>query len=47
VKFYWRRDKLPTIVFLGFSGDSVKNPPAMQETGFDPWAGKILWRRTW
>ena len=23
----------------------VKNPPAMQETGFDPWAGKIPWRR--
>ena len=23
----------------------VKNPPAMWETGFDPWVGKILWRR--
>jgi len=23
----------------------VKNPPAMQETGFDPWVGKIPWRR--
>ena len=23
----------------------VKNPPAMQETGFDPWAGKVTWRR--
>ena len=24
---------------------TVKNLPAMQETGFDPWVGKILWRR--
>ena len=23
----------------------VKSPPAMQETGFDPWVGKIPWRR--
>ena len=23
----------------------VKNSPAMWETGFDPWVGKILWRR--
>ena len=23
----------------------VKNPPAMQETRFDSWVGKILWRR--
>ena len=25
----------------------VKNPPAMWETGFDPWVKKILWRRAW
>ena len=25
----------------------VKNPPAIQETGFGPWVGKITWRRTW
>ena len=25
----------------------VKNPPAMQETGFNPWVGKIPWRRKW
>ena len=28
----------------------VKNPPAIQETqrhGFNPWLGKIPWRRTW
>ena len=23
----------------------VKTLPAMQETGFDPWVGKIPWRR--
>ena len=36
---------------MGFpSGSEVKNLPAMQEmqeTGFDPWIGKILWRRKW
>ena len=26
---------------------SVKNLPAMQETRFDPWVGKIPWRRKW
>jgi len=25
----------------------VKNPSAMQETGFDPWVRKIPWRREW
>ena len=25
----------------------VKNLPAIQETWFDPWVGKIPWRRTW
>ena len=25
----------------------VKNPPAMQRPGFDPWVGKIPWRRAW
>jgi len=23
----------------------VKNPPTMQGPGFDPWVGKIPWRR--
>ena len=25
----------------------VKNPPAVQETPFDSWVGKIPWRRAW
>ena len=25
----------------------VTNLPAMQETGFNPWVGKIPWRRKW
>ena len=25
----------------------IKNLPIMQETGFDPWVKKILWRRKW
>ena len=25
----------------------VKNPPWMQEAGFDSWVGKILWSRKW
>ena len=38
----WRRDRLPTPIFLGFPGGSVgKNPPAMWRPGFDPWVGKI------
>ena len=25
----------------------VKNLPGMQETWFDPWVGRIPWRREW
>ena len=32
---------------LGFPGGLVvKNLPVKQETRFDPWVGKIPWRRT-
>ena len=46
-KVPWRRDTLPTLVFLGFSGGQlVKNLPTVREKpGFDPWVGKISWRR--
>ena len=39
-KILWRRDRLPTSVFLGFPcGQLVKNPPAMQET----WVWSLGW----
>ena len=46
-KIYWRRNRLPTPVFLGFPilAHLVKNPPAMWRPGFDPWVRKIPWRR--
>ena len=25
----------------------IKNPPACRRSGFDPWGGKITWRREW
>ena len=32
----------------GFSGGTaVKNLPACKRRGFDPWVGKIPWRRKW
>ena len=35
-------------IHMGFHGGSVvKNPLAMQETMFDPWVGKVPWRRKW
>ena len=37
-----------TMDFPSLMAHQVKNPPAMQETrrcGFDPWVGKIPWRR--
>ena len=35
--------------FLGYSGGSVvKNLPAKAgDPGFDPWVGKVPWRRKW
>ena len=37
------------ILIIGASlvAQMVKNLPAMQETWFDPWVGKIPWRREW
>ena len=26
---------------------TVKNPPAVQETGFNPWVRKIPWKTEW
>ena len=30
-----------------FVAQLVKNPPAMEETGFDSWIRKIPWRKKW
>ena len=30
---------------LSLVAQTVKNPPAMKETGFNPWVGKIPWKR--
>ena len=48
-KISWRRDRLPTPVFLGFPGGSDGKESALQcgRPGFDPWLGKIPWRRAW
>ena len=36
----WRRDRLPTLVFLGFTvAQLLKNPPAMRET----WVQSLGW----
>ena len=44
----WRRNRLPTTVFLGFPGSSDgKESTFSASLEFDPWAGKIPWRRKW
>ena len=40
-KIYWRRDRLLTPVFLGFSCGLAGN----ESPGRDPWVGKIPWKR--
>ena len=43
----WRRARLPTAVFLGFPGGSAGKESTYNvgRPGFDPWVGKIPWRR--
>ena len=44
----WRRDRLPTPVFLGFPDDSdSKESTCSRRPGFDPWVGKIPWKGAW
>ena len=46
ILIYCRRDRLPTLVFMGFScGSAIKNLPALQETWVQLWTRKIPWRR--
>ena len=48
-KIRWRKDKLPTPVFLGFPGGSAGKESACNagELGSIPRVGKIPWRREW
>ena len=42
------RKIIPTLISKNcYVAQSVKNLPAMQETRFDSWVGKIPWRRKW
>ena len=36
---------LPALSRASLVAKLVKNPPAIRRPGFDPWVGKILWRR--
>jgi len=56
VQFLGQKDslekgKLPTPVFLGFPGSSdgkwQRICPQCGRSGFNPWVGKIPWRRAW
>ena len=47
---FWKPTKLTQKLSLAAASTSlvaqtVKNLPAMQETGFDAWVGMIPWRR--
>ena len=48
-KIIYRRDRLPSPVFLGFSGGSAGKESACNvgDPGFDPWVRKIPRRREW
>ena len=45
----WRRDRLPTPVFLGFPGgsDGKESYSNVGDLGLIPGVGKIPWRRAW
>ena len=34
-------------VIISLVAQTIKNLPAMEETEFNPWVRKILWRRKW
>ena len=39
------RNRTPYPLGVSLVAQLVKNPPTMRETRFDPWVGKIPWRR--
>ena len=48
-RFPWRRDSLPTAVFMGFPGDSAGKESAWNagDLGLIPGLGRFPWRRPW
>ena len=42
---YQRQILSSLLVWASLRAQLVKNPPAMRKPGFDPWVGKIPWRR--
>ena len=48
-KIPWRKDRLPTPVFLDFPGGSDHKESACSVGDLDwiPWGGKSPWRRKW
>ena len=48
-KIPWRRDRLPTLVFLGLPGGSDGKESICSATnlGLIPGLGRFPWRRTW
>ena len=44
-KICWRRDRLPTPVFLGFPCGSAGKESACRRPQFDSWVRKVPWRR--
>ena len=47
-KIHWKKDRLPTPLFSAFPGDSAGEKSTYSgRPGFDPWVGKIPWRREW
>ena len=53
VGLYWYKLRLQNCfccipqILTSLVAQTVKHLPTMQETGVDPWVGKILWRRKW
>ena len=48
-KIHWRRDRIPTPVFLDFPGGLEGKRICLQcgRPGFNAWVGKIPWKRAW
>ena len=41
------KEALYTVLRASLVAQMVKNPPATQRSGFNPWIGKIPWKREW